>query len=174
MKFSNLKDFKPTSRWYLLRAGRQKGEKALANLLKLKGKFIEIKDVKLVNNKIFLNVFLTKELYYEIMNLTNIIGFSKKKANAELPFPLSYLEEKKFSKYLVDKTNINKERNKNLLHNKISFEVGNYVKINDGLFENEIGLVTAINYETGFVTIDLDFFSKKVSTGIHFKHCKKV
>ncbi len=92
---------------------------------------------------------LSDEVWMLIRKTNGVIGF----LGGETPTPLS---DKEVSHILEDL-----ERKKKGVTQKHKFEVGDHVKITDGVFVNFVGTVTGANHEKGKLSVSVSIFGRE-------------
>lgn len=92
---------------------------------------------------------LTDDVWMLIRKTNGVIGF----LGGEKPTPLSDSE--------VDHILSDLEEKKKGVRQKHKFEVGNHVKITDGVFVNFIGTVTETHHEKGKLSVSVSIFGRE-------------
>lgn len=99
---------------------------------------------------LLLKMTLTDESWMFIKNTQGVIGFM---GSGMTPTALSDFEVKELLRDL--------ERKENQVTQKHKFEVGNHVKIVEGVFVNFIGVVTEVYHDKGRLSVLLSIFGRE-------------
>ena len=106
---------------------------------------------------IMVKMVMDTESWYVVRNASGVTGFVGPGSD---PIPLT---DEEVAKMGIERVTI-----------ELDVEVGDSVRINDGLFENFVGVVTAIDRENQKVTVMLNMMGKETPTEVDFVHVKKV
>jgi transcription termination/antitermination protein NusG len=159
------------NKWYVLQvlSGKEKRvKKALEEFLETKGmnEFIEeivipsekvsevkrgeqkVTDKKMWPGYILINMNLTDESWAYVKNTTGVIDF----LGGGKPAPLSEKEVLEIQQDL-------QEKQKGVVH-KHKFEIGDKVKITDGVFINSMGTVTEVFHDKGRMSVLVSIFGR--------------
>lgn len=119
------------------------------NVMEVKGGQQKITEKRIWPGYILVKMELSPDVWMLIKNTNGVIGF----LGGEHPTPLSEEEVSKILKDIEDK--------KSGVTQKHKFEVGDHVKITDGVFVNFIGTITETHHEKGKLSVNVSIFGRE-------------
>lgn len=127
-----------------------------------RGKKIE-SERKLFPGYVYVNMYLRDEekklverTWYFIRETTGVIGF----ADGEKPQPIRTSEVEQMLGALRDR--------EDKVQPKVAFSVGDKVKVGDGPFQNQEGLVEAVDMERGKLKVSVNMFGRSTSLELEY------
>ncbi len=158
-------------KWYVvqvLSTHEKKAKKALEEHLEIKGMLDQIEQILLPTENVsevkkgqqhivekrlwpgylLVKMNLTDESWQYVKNTTDVIDF----LGGDKPTPLTDIEVDEILRDLEDK--------KRKITQKHKFEVGDRVKITDGVFVNFVGTVTEVFHEKGRLSVSVSIFGR--------------
>lgn len=125
---------------------------------------------------IFVKTFLIdgeidKNLHEYIVDNTNFRGFYTRNRNYRShPFLMS----EKFIQKMIDKIQVTDVITEGkFTPDQINFKVHDIVTVLGGVFRGYEGEVTEINFHTGIITLNTEFFGRITPIQVGFSECKK-
>ena len=118
---------------------------------------------------IFVNVEMSKEIWFAIRNTDKVKGILGSKGEGALPQALTKMEAKRM---LSKEKKVIENKEKTLY--TANFKVGDYVKINDNIFQDEVAQVIDMNYYKGEATVNIEIFGRATPTKILFENCEPI
>ncbi len=116
---------------------------------------------KVVSKKLFpgyvlINMFMNDDTWYVVRNtrgVTSFVGPGSK--------PVALTEQE------VANMGIN-------IYENIEFEVGDYVKVTGGLFEDSVSVIKEVNIKKHTVVVNISVFGRETPTELDFSQVKKI
>jgi transcription termination/antitermination protein NusG len=112
---------------------------------------------------LLIKMTLTDDSWAYVKNTQGVIGFP----GGDKPTPLTEREVEEILKDIAEK--------KQKITQKHKFEVGNTVKIIDGVFVNFIGTITEVQHEKGKLSVSVSIFGRETQVGdLEFSQVEEV
>jgi len=112
---------------------------------------------------ILVNMEMTNEAWHFINGINGVIGFV---GGGKKPVPLKEQEIKEILEQIEDK--------KSKVKPKVSFEIGESVKVTDGPFLNFSGVVNEVNPDKGKIKIMVTIFGRETPIELEYWQVEKV
>lgn len=106
---------------------------------------------------------LDNTLWYFVQGIDGVIGFA---GSADRPMPMRAREVEELLAQISER--------EDSVRPKVSFEVGDKVRVSSGPFENQEGSVDEIDYERGMLRVDLNIFGRPTPVDLEFWKVEKV
>lgn len=173
--------------WYILNCSKGKEQQVKEDIIAAfnnspyKNKLKEIKIIwKKVKNRsgteslqnvfpgyIYIHIDLDNNTWFLVRNVTNVYSFIGSTGSRTKPIALTYNEVKRL------KQDEDLYKNQAALYD-LKFEPGNTVIIKKhSIFKNQKGIITAVNLNTGIVSIDVTFMNKKQKINLDYTDITK-
>ena len=113
---------------------------------------------------VFVEMIMTDYAWFVVRNTPGVTGFvgSSGKGTKPFPIPREQIEPVLKRMGMVDASMYE------------AYQVGDYVKITQGPFENTEGRILSINKETGVVLVEATFFGRASNVEVEFSNIEKM
>lgn len=126
---------------------------------KAQGISFKIKQENLYKGYIFIKMLMTDEAWFLVRNTENVTGLVGSSGKGAKPTPIS---EREYRKMLSKQEQKIKEFEN--IEYKNPYQVGVKVKVKEGSFKNERGLIVETNFDNLTAIVEIQTFGRKVPT----------